>query len=368
MAHGRQHHVGRFIPARAGNTCVAGHRALRTAVHPRSRGEHADLSPRRSPCPGSSPLARGTPATDGRSILSLRFIPARAGNTPTRGKDRRDRPVHPRSRGEHIGIVPWFAKPIGSSPLARGTRGADRFKTEFRRFIPARAGNTHYTTAAARFYTVHPRSRGEHPRALWHSTPANGSSPLARGTHALAQVHVVRPRFIPARAGNTARAERNTNPVPVHPRSRGEHPLRDRDGGSTGGSSPLARGTRAPAPGTCPCWRFIPARAGNTDVPRPRGGGPPVHPRSRGEHRCTADVGFSFGGSSPLARGTPRLQRALIAAIRFIPARAGNTRRATARPAPPPVHPRSRGEHRGLPVPPGPGAGSSPLARGTPGY
>ena len=50
---------------------------------------------------GSSPLARGTRPRGPAAVPALRFIPARAGNTPGRASCRRRSSVHPRSRGEH---------------------------------------------------------------------------------------------------------------------------------------------------------------------------------------------------------------------------------------------------------------------------
>ena len=90
-----------------------------------------------------------------------------------------------------------------------------------------------------------------------------------------------------------------------------------------------------------------------------------VHPRSRGEHRRLPIAHVPPTGSSPLARGTRRLRRDRFQCRRFIPARAGNTisrRGGTFWPA---VHPRSRGEHFGSGGVMTTRCGSSPLARGT---
>ena len=95
---------------------------------------------------------------------------------------------------------------------------------------------------------------------------------------------------------------------------------------------------------------------------------------SRGEHMLTAPPSSTSAGSSPLARGTPGRRARAGAPIRFIPARAGNTRgearagntrgeagegEASA------VHPRSRGEHDSRFALAQMSIGSSPLARGT---
>ena len=96
----------------------------------------------------------------------------------------------------------------------------------------------------------HPRSRGVY--GLMQYTPAwnEGSSPLARGLHAIVLALVVGKRIIPARAGFT---EGHTWEFPYG------H-----------GSSPLARGlhpeTNIPAREV----RIIPARAGFTPGSRSR--------------------------------------------------------------------------------------------------
>ena len=233
------------------------------------------------------------------------------------------------------------------------------------RFIPARAGNTADPRVERVVGPVHPRSRGEHGRGRRSAGGSGGSSPLARGTrHGEPRRDRVR-RFIPARAGNTSRAPPPMLRSSVHPRSRGEHPPRPCAAASTAGSSPLARGTPRPDGVAEGGLRFIPARAGNTSAPQRIVVSHSVHPRSRGEHTSWSLSDQTHSGSSPLARGTPGAMQGHPVRQRFIPARAGNTPprwRCGGRSA---VHPRSRGEHSlVLPTMP-PKYGSSPLARGT---
>ena len=52
---------------------------------------------------GSSPHTRGTQATGKLSLAMLRFIPAHAGNTSTVHCPPGRSAVHPRTRGEHAG-------------------------------------------------------------------------------------------------------------------------------------------------------------------------------------------------------------------------------------------------------------------------
>ena len=72
----------------------------------------------------------------------MRFIPARAGNTREACGGGAKVAVHPRTRGEHAGFGGFAATCCGSSPHARGTHRAEVGAIEYRRFIPARAGNT----------------------------------------------------------------------------------------------------------------------------------------------------------------------------------------------------------------------------------
>ena len=233
------------------------------------------------------------------------------------------------------------------------------------RFIPARAGNTATPMRRSTPRAVHPRSRGEHQSEAMISSRTSGSSPLARGTLVQPGQGLVEPRFIPARAGNTAPRPRPPLGRAVHPRSRGEHEPARNSRVERGGSSPLARGTLPVREPGCRCYRFIPARAGNTCARGPVAAGFPVHPRSRGEHPSGHGGAPSDCGSSPLARGTHLDHAAPGIGIRFIPARAGNTVRKAAIQGPRAVHPRSRGEHRRFQIEEISRIGSSPLARGT---
>ena len=173
--------------------------------------------------------------------------------------------------------------------------------------------------------SVHPRSRGEHQRTDWRWLRSTGSSPLARGTHMNKNSRRQAKRFIPARAGNTRPSAHCGKSLAVHPRSRGEHILGQRGYCGASGSSPLARGTRNIDDQHQHQLRFIPARAGNTAAEVPLEQPATVHPRSRGEHEPRLPLVPLDSGSSPLARGTPRLGWRLGDAVRFIPARAGNT-------------------------------------------
>ena len=358
--------LARFIPARAGNTISRQPRRAWTAVHPRSRGEHACICGRPKAENGSSPLARGTPRRQRQPQLHHRFIPARAGNTCTVEWRSPPSSVHPRSRGEHRRTRRARHATDGSSPLARGTLRASVECLAIGRFIPARAGNTSRSRRARWSPTVHPRSRGEHAARRPGEGDLGGSSPLARGTRRAARHRSPRRRFIPARAGNTSQSSYLPSDVTVHPRSRGEHRNKRVLGGQIGGSSPLARGTPGSRAGCQSLRRFIPARAGNTGAGCQKNAHRPVHPRSRGEHLRPEVARRGAAGSSPLARGTRLVPVWRSKSNRFIPARAGNTGWHRFHGHARPVHPRSRGEHMRTAGRDHLVDGSSPLARGTP--
>ena len=361
----------RFIPARAGNTERRDRSYRRFAVHPRSRGEHRTSSGCSTPSRGSSPLARGTPTGWGTLLSGRpqppagRFIPARAGNTPPPRAAVAVRSVHPRSRGEHQCGLRSSPSESGSSPLARGTPARGWPGAFVTRFIPARAGNTCNLPPAVLLMAVHPRSRGEHDLAVRRRRVNAGSSPLARGTRDADPARLDADRFIPARAGNTIIVTLRSTVAPVHPRSRGEHPVLPIWAASASGSSPLARGTLTGSPTRKLVLRFIPARAGNTTSTFASSRTLSVHPRSRGEHIFPSEVTSAEYGSSPLARGTPDCKLYQVVVARFIPARAGNTASFGAADGVLPVHPRSRGEHSVSVNRNRSRYGSSPLARGT---
>ena len=70
---------------------------------------------------------------------------------------------------------------------------------------------------------------------------------------------------------------------------------------------------------------LIPARAGSTAARRGSVNRVWAHPRSRGEHDYAAVSGVPARGSSPLARGAPGFPEIRVDSLGLIPARAGST-------------------------------------------
>ena len=178
--------------------------------------------------------------------------------------------------------------------------------------------------------------------------PTGGSSPLARGLLRLLSPTPRNTRIIPARAGFTVSDHGTQSGRQDHPRSRGVYPQTRSLLKGIFGSSPLARGLRAPLSFVDRLARIIPARAGFT---APRDGAPrwcEDHPRSRGVYAVEPVADLKFGGSSPLARGLLPGLRSGNEPGRIIPARAGFTTKATRRRCPLWDHPRSRGVYAGV--------------------
>ena len=194
---------GGIIPARAGFTCSRRRAGRMIRDHPRSRGVYLPHATTPRGNVGSSPLARGLPSWRAARLSWRGIIPARAGFTVfarTPGSGRTD---HPRSRGVyHLRLVAAQVDE-GSSPLARGLRGAWGGRPAIVGIIPARAGFTRSPARSTASQQDHPRSRGVYPRCSPSAEVSCGSSPLARG---LLKGHIASPntpRIIPARAGFT---------------------------------------------------------------------------------------------------------------------------------------------------------------------
>ena len=232
---------------------------------------------------------------------------------------------HPRSRGVYGArtCTPHFR--VGSSPLARGLLGDVRRAHPDLGIIPARAGFTTSVSSTIRSCRDHPRSRGVYVRAEVIADDAAGSSPLARGLRAPRPGWRVTGGIIPARAGFTTATTCDPSHFSDHPRSRGVYPEDLVLFTTPEGSSPLARGLPRPHDGCGPAPGIIPARAGFTPTGRASPPSSADHPRSRGVYAPVTVQVTGAAGSSPLARGLPATGPGAVIAPRIIPARAGFT-------------------------------------------
>ena len=334
----------RFIPACAGNAKTAPTQPRHGAVHPRMRGERRCAVAFARAGVGSSPHARGTLEASPAARFFPRFIPACAGNAATARICSCPEPVHPRMRGERSVVAMDVKLENGSSPHARGTPIRPAVLVGQPRFIPACAGNAGGARNAHRQRPVHPRMRGERSMDATEKQRENGSSPHARGTHLAEDDRADEDRFIPACAGNARKKGLLIFYLPVHPRMRGERRGRPCQESLGVGSSPHARGTPPRHPCDTHGHRFIPACAGNARAWTWAKRSHPVHPRMRGERPPDPSSLMNVAGSSPHARGTQDSGQFGGHAGRFIPACAGNAHWPTCSSRISAVHPRMRGE------------------------
>ena len=233
--------------------------------------------------------------------------------------------------------------PAGSSPLARGLPGPHRDRPDRRRIIPARAGFTVSERQVRRLVADHPRSRGVYKIDVWAHSGGKGSSPLARGLRAPPTRRWEGRRIIPARAGFTAWPAARSRTSWDHPRSRGVYWRSRSSERSLCGSSPLARGLRRHIATLRDLGRIIPARAGFTATNGVWAGKLSDHPRSRGVYHAAASSVLGAAGSSPLARGLLQHSDRGVEVVGIIPARAGFTTSAANVSRSSRDHPRSRG-------------------------
>ena len=112
---------------------------------------------------------------------------------------------HPRSRGNHAGVIPCLDAMTGSPPLAREPQLLQNGADLMTGITPARAGTTTVETKKVNPSKDHPRSRGNHgasgrPERRW-----RGSPPLAREPLYPAEQIAQADGITPARAGTTAK-------------------------------------------------------------------------------------------------------------------------------------------------------------------
>ena len=168
------------------------------------RGEHSrwPIGPRQNR--GSSPHARGALEHAVRHAVSRGIIPACAGSTLLRKRNRLLNRDHPRMRGEHAGVAMLHQLQRGSSPHARGARHDRSDDDLLRGIIPACAGSTRHGPELVFRPRDHPRMRGEHVTVTAHRMVLQGSSPHARGAQSTRCTFKQDTGIIPACAGSTS--------------------------------------------------------------------------------------------------------------------------------------------------------------------
>ena len=170
---------------------------------------------------GSSPRVRGKRRQTRPSAVSIRIIPARAGQTEWLRSRIGKYADHPRACGaNYMASLSWKVG-VGSSPRVRGKRSGMAVRCNALRIIPARAGQTHSESSRELSATDHPRACGAN--ASWNGTsaPPDGSSPRVRGKQGAQCRALEIERIIPARAGQTSVSMPSLRSRTDHPRACG---------------------------------------------------------------------------------------------------------------------------------------------------
>ena len=214
------HAVG-SIPAHAGEPVQQSGRQAGFAVYPRPRGgaEVAELIERSRT--GLSPPTRGSLPLDGRRALRQRSIPAHAGEPWRTVPSPSAAAVYPRPRGgaahghSEVTVYPGLSPPTRGSPLI--TRG----ELVSVRSIPAHAGEPKDMASTHHQATVYPRPRGGASSALSCRLLHGGLSPPTRGSRHDAARRRRKQWSIPAHAGEPGQRAPARHLRTVYPRPRG---------------------------------------------------------------------------------------------------------------------------------------------------
>ena len=174
--------------------------------------------------------------------IGNRIIPAHAGQTRCERCRRYGRADHPRACGANTSTEGNADSTYGSSPRMRGKQRAFIENTLKPRIIPAHAGQTDVARWSGNWRTDHPRACGANSRLLQAATTSLGSSPRMRGKQRLTSIEHFAERIIPAHAGQTAVPTVADGTRSDHPRACGANMRWPARPGVYCGSSPRMRG------------------------------------------------------------------------------------------------------------------------------
>ena len=207
----------------------------------------------------------------------------------------------------------------------RGKRISDIRNVTAQRIIPAHAGQTRCERCRRYGRADHPRACGANTSTEGNADSTYGSSPRMRGKQRAFIENTLKPRIIPAHAGQTAPYVHRTFCRADHPRACGANGGANCRRWHAIGSSPRMRGKHAVAGAARRVVRIIPAHAGQTSgltYPMPSVAD---HPRACGANFRVREVVDAYAGSSPRMRGKRLHKRHRGKPVRIIPAHAGQT-------------------------------------------
>ena len=208
----------RSIPACAGEPCPPGRRSARRGVYPRVCG--GTLASARSACSvaGLSPRVRGNLSLGTQHVPAIGSIPACAGEPPWWTCFAATKRVYPRVCGGTYASGNALAILQGLSPRVRGNHlGKQRLHVTVRS-IPACAGEPGCRASRVRCRTVYPRVCGGTSWMRCCAAAYSGLSPRVRGNRRFLIRRYRRLRSIPACAGEPPCQQAQTGGHAVYPR------------------------------------------------------------------------------------------------------------------------------------------------------
>ena len=252
---------------------------------------------------GLSPRVRGNHYPGRGACLSLRSIPACAGEPGGELGHIENHAVYPRVCGGTERMAVRLQAMRGLSPRVRGNRPAAGAGVLRLRSIPACAGEPPSATNWHSSLQVYPRVCGGTTPPDTSSKAIEGLSPRVRGNRASSRLCSTGLRSIPACAGEPGQLPLVLNRAEVYPRVCGGTVARRREQGSGRGLSPRVRGNPDVYIIAVHIGRSIPACAGEPRLSTMPAWSLWVYPRVCGGTHCRHCPDFEREGLSPRVRG-----------------------------------------------------------------
>ena len=314
---------GGSIPAPAGEPKAPAGRAPLFAVYPRACGGTRASKAGKQKRNGLSPRLRGNPVRPRPVFVSLRSIPAPAGEPAAARHLSHRPPVYPRACGGTLLLALPVVLLSGLSPRLRGNRGVRFGRYARTRSIPAPAGEPYRCAAPGTPDGVYPRACGGTRSWGGRQPPRWGLSPRLRGNRGLRPGRYSEPGSIPAPAGEPVGDFQGCDVLEVYPRACGGTTSFQGLGRIIYGLSPRLRGNRDGLTLNGPLIGSIPAPAGEPAKAFRRSEPTSVYPRACGGTFSFHCLNIVSEGLSPRLRGNLQLQIQFRVNLRSIPAPAG---------------------------------------------
>ncbi len=250
------------IPARAGEPSTIPSWVSISPVYPRACGGTAQVDDQLPRLLGLSPRVRGNPRSARARSRTSGSIPARAGEPGSHPTSCRSARVYPRACGGTMPSRSGLADLPGLSPRVRGNHYPPVRIVVSVRSIPARAGEPYRRSTRCRPPGVYLRACGGTPQSIGGGPLGYGLSPRVRGNRRSEGGIPWHEGSIPARAGEPGLGDGGVDLLQVYPRACGGTVVDQKKRFNHYGLSPRVRGNRRFVGLSFLFLRSIPARAG----------------------------------------------------------------------------------------------------------